>query len=187
METDSNEAARQPSRVLIADLDPDVLRQTNRALSSAGFEVAAAGNAAHAMTLLEGRRFDLLVLDAAMFGADGLAACTAIRGRSRTPLIVASASGTEADIVRALNLGADDYLTKPLREHTLLARIRAILRRAAMNDASVLTVDDAVLDVAAQTIKVGAALARLTRFEILLLRALLMSPGRAVSVERVAH
>ena len=189
MEPDSNETAAeavQPSRVLIADLDPDVLRQTNRVLRNAGFDVAAAGDAAHAMTLLDGRRFDLLVLDAAMFGADELVACTAIRGRARTPVIVSGASGAEADVVRALNLGADDYVTKPLGERTLLARIRAILRRSAMNDAAVLAVDDAVLDVASQQLKHGAAALPLTRLETLLLRALLGSPGRAVSAERLA-
>ena len=176
----------QPSRVLIADADPDVLRQTNLALRGAGFEVAVTGDAAQAMTLLETRRFDLLVLDAAMFGVDGLAACTAIRGRTRTPVIVSSASSAEADVVRALTLGADDYMTKPLRERTLLARIHAILRRSAMNDVSVLSVEDAVLDVAVQRLTRGALTVPLTRLETLLLRALLASPGRAVSGERLA-
>jgi DNA-binding response OmpR family regulator len=138
------------------------------------------------MSLLEDRRFDLLLLDAAMFGADGLAACTAIRGRARTPVIVSSASGAEADIVRALNLGADDYLTKPLRERTLLARIRAILRRSTMNDAGLLAVDDVALDVTAQSLQKGAAVVTLTRLETLLLRVLLASGGRAVSGERLA-
>lgn len=176
----------EPSRVLIADADPDVLRQANRALRGAGFDVAAAGDAAQAKALLETRRFDLLVLDAAMFGSDGLAVCTAIRGRVRTPVIVSSISGAEADVVRAFTLGADDYMTKPLRERTLLARIRAILRRSAMNDASVLCVEDILLDVAAQRLKRGDAAVALTRLETLLLSALLGSPGRAVSGERLA-
>ena len=189
MDVESEESAAspaQPPRVLIADADPDVLRQTNRALRGAGFDVAAAGDAAQVMTLLENRRFDLLVLDATMFGVDGLAACTAIRGRARTPVIVSSASGTEADVVRAFTLGADDYMTKPLRERTLLARINALLRRSAMKDTSVLSVEDAVLDVAAQRLKNGPVTVPLTRLETLLLRALLGSPGRAVSGERLA-
>ncbi len=188
MDADPNEAtaAAQPSRVLIADSDPDALRQANRALESAGFDVAAAGDAARALTLLDRQRFDLLVLEAAMFGADGLAACTAIRGRARTPVIVSSASAAEADVVRALSLGADDYVTKPLQERTLLARIRAILRRSAMNDASALAVDDVVLDVASQRLKSGTAHLLLTRLETVLLRALLGSTGRAVSGERLA-
>ena len=189
METDSNEAARKPappSRVLIADLDADVLRQTNHVLLSAGFDVAAAADASQAMTLLDGPRFDLLVLDAAMFGADELAACMAVRGRARTPVIVSGASGAEADVVRALNLGADDYVTKPLGERTLLARIHAILRRAAMNDAAVLSVDDTELDVAAQQLTSGGAVISLTPLETVFLRVLLGSPGRAVGAERLA-
>ena len=189
MDADSKEAApeaAQASRVLIADLDPEVLRATNRALRNAGFDVAAAGDAAGAITLLENRRFDLLVLDSSMFGADGFAACTAIRGRVRTPVIVSSASAAEADVVRALNLGADDYVTKPLKERTLLARIHAILRRSAMNDVAALGVDDFVLDVAAQQLRNGAAFVTLTRLETVLLRSLLGAPGRAVSGERLA-
>jgi len=187
MDRDSNEApAAQPSRVLIADSDPEVLRQTNRVLRNAGFDVASAGDAANAISLLESRSFDLLVLDSLMFGADGFAACLGVRGRARTPVIVSSASAAEADVVRALNLGADDYVTKPLKEGALLARIRAILRRSAMNDAAVLAVDDVVLDVAAQRLTCGAALVPLTRLETVLLRALVGSAGRAVSGERLA-
>jgi DNA-binding response OmpR family regulator len=189
MDAQTEEAApeaAQASRVLIADLDPEVLRQTNRALCNAGFDVATAGDAAGAVTLLENRRFDLLVLDSSMFGADGFAVCTAIRGRMRTPVIVSSASAAEADVVRAVNLCADDYVTKPLKERTLLARIRAILRRSAMNDVAALTVDGVVLDVSAQRLQSGALLVPLTPLETVLLRVLLGSPGRAVSAERLA-
>ncbi len=132
-----------PSRVLITDVDPNVLRQTNRALVSAGFVVAEAADAERALTLVADQRFDLLVLDSTMFGADGVAVCTAIRGRARTPIIVSSASGAEADVVRALNLGADDYVIKPLKQRTLLARIHAILRRSAMSERGMLGADGA--------------------------------------------
>ena len=85
-----------------------------------------------------------------------------------------------------MNLGADDYVTKPLKERALLARIHAILRRATMNDASSVAVDDVVLDVGSQRLKSATALVPLTRLETLLLRTLLGSPGRAVSGERLA-
>lgn len=175
----------QPSRVLIADTDPDVLRQTNRALVGAGFVVAEAADAERALRLLAAERFDLLVLDATMFGIDGVAVCTAIRGRARTPMIVSSASGSEADVVRALNLGADDYVTKPLKQRTLLARINAILRRSAMSELTVISVDGATLDVSAHELVGGAARVQLTPLETVLLRALLGLPGRAVSAERL--
>lgn len=186
MDLDAANEGVQPSRVLIADADPDVLRQTNRSLVTAGFIVAEAADAERALRLLADERFDLLVLDSTMFGTDGVAVCTAIRGRARTPMIVSSASGSEADVVRALNLGADDYVTKPLRQRTLLARINAILRRSAMSDLSLLNVDGATLDVGAQELMSGDARVPLTRLETTLLRALLASPGRAVSAERLA-
>jgi DNA-binding response OmpR family regulator len=175
-----------PSRVLITDVDPNVLRQTNRALVSAGFVVAEAADAERALTLVADQRFDLLVLDSTMFGADGVAVCTAIRGRARTPIIVSSASGAEADVVRALNLGADDYVIKPLKQRTLLARIHAILRRSAMSERGMLGADGVALDVAAQELTSGTTRVALTRLEAVLLRALLGSPGRAVSAERLA-
>src|SRR5688500_11942154 len=148
MDLDAASEPVPPSRVLITDADPHVLRQTNGALVGAGFIVAEAANAERALRLVADQRFDLLVLDSTLFGADGVAVCTAMRGRARTPIIVSSASGSEADIVRALNLGADDYVTKPLKQRTLLARIRAILRRSAMNERGTLGADGATLDVA---------------------------------------
>lgn len=175
-----------PSRVLIADSDAKVLRRMNRALVGAGFAVAAADDVASAMTMAVRERFDLLVLDPAMFGADGLAVCAGIGAQARTPIIVSSASKEEGDIVRALELGADDYVTKPLQERELLARISAVLRRAVPNRADVLAVDDVVLDVAAQLLRRGEALLRLTRLETVVLCGLLVVPGRSVSAERLA-
>lgn len=187
MEAHSKVAAQcSPSRVLLADSDARVLRQTNRALTNAGFDVAAAGDAARVLRLLSAQRFDLLVLESALFGADGLEVCAAIRGRARTPLIVSSASSGEADVVRALNLGADDYVTRPLRERTLLARINAILRRSASNESAVVSTDDAVLDAEAQTLTSGEARLDLTPLETAVMRVLLSSYGRAVSAERLA-
>lgn len=186
MDLDAANEPVTPSRVLLTDSDPVVLRQTNTALVSAGFVVAEAADAQRALTLLADQRFDLLVLDSSMFGTDGVAACTAIRGRSRTPMIVSSASGSEADVVRALNLGADDYVMKPLKQRTLLARIHAILRRSAMHDRNMLGVDGATLDVAAQELASGGTRVPLTRLETILLGALLGSAGRAISAERLA-
>src|SRR5690606_7019225 len=102
------------------------------------------------------------------------------------PMIVSSASGAEADVVRALNLGADDYVMKPLQQRALLARINAILRRSAASEAGVLGVNGTMLDTTAQQLEHGATRVPLTRLETVLLRALLQSPGRAVSVERLA-
>ena len=186
MDLDAANERIPPSRVLLADSDPLVLKQTNTALVSAGFVVAAAADAQRALSLLADQRFDLLVLDSTMFGSDGVAVCTAIRSRSRTPTIVSSASGSEADVVRALNLGADDYVMKPLQQRALLARINAILRRSTMHEPDRLDVDGATLDSGAQVLFNGSTRVALTPLETTLLRALLAAPGRAVSTERLA-
>lgn len=173
-------------KVLIADSDASVLRETNIALTSAGLEVAAAADAARALELLEQQRFDLLVLEAAMFAPDGAAVWGAIRGRARTPIIVSSSSAAEADVVRALELGADDYVTRPFKHGALLARIQAILRRVAADRAAKLTAGEITLDVAARRLARGGAVVTLTELETALMRLLLAAHGRAVSSERLA-
>jgi len=187
MELDRHNAAAHPGRVLIVDSDPDVLHETDRTLRSAGFAVAAARSVERALTLLEAQRFDLLVLDSVMLGTDGLASWLTARGRGRTPIIVSSVSASEADVVSALNFGADDYVTKPLQQRILLARINAILRRSVIDDTPILTVNSIVLDVTSQSLCGGAAAVPLTRLETGIVQALLSSAGRAVSAERLAR
>ena len=118
------------ARVLIVDDEPQVLRLLRTALTERGYDVATAGNGEEALASLEHRLADVVILDLVMPGLSGLDVCRIVRERSAVPIIVLSARGDEHDKVRALDLGADDYLTKPFGMEELLARIRVALRHS---------------------------------------------------------
>ncbi len=121
-------------KVLIADDDRDLLDLIAFTLSQAGFLPIKApdGNAALALFASEGP--DLIVLDINMPGASGFKVCETIRAQSGVPIMMLTARNEEEDLVRSLELGADDYLTKPFSPRTLLARIKALMRRAGMEN-----------------------------------------------------
>ena len=105
-------------------------------LTQAGFLVVKAADGTAALQLFERESPDLVVLDINMPGASGFQVCEAIRTQSRVPIMMLTVRGEEEDLVRALELGADDYLTKPFSPRTLLARIKALLRRAGMENSA---------------------------------------------------
>jgi two-component system KDP operon response regulator KdpE len=115
---------------LIVDDEPQVLRLLRTSLTERGYEVATAGSGEDALAALEHRMPDVVILDLVMPGLSGLDVCRIVRERSAVPIIVLSARGDEHDKVRALDLGADDYLTKPFGMEELLARIRVALRHS---------------------------------------------------------
>ncbi len=117
-------------RVLVVDDEVEIRRALGRALTARGHQVAVAADGAEALTQAEGFRPDVVVLDLNLPTLDGLEVCRRIRGTSAVPILVLSVREDEADKVSALDLGADDYLTKPFGIDELLARVRALLRRA---------------------------------------------------------
>ena len=117
-------------RVLLVDDEPAIQRSVGALLRARGYEVDIAGGGARALELLTERPPHLLVLDLGLPDLEGTEVCRRVRERSAVPIIVLSARGAEADKVQALDLGADDYVTKPFGAEELLARIRAALRRA---------------------------------------------------------
>jgi two-component system, OmpR family, response regulator ResD len=119
-----------PARVLVVDDEPIVRDVVVRYLTRAGFETTEAGDGEEARALLEQARPDVVVLDVMLPGIDGLELCRWIRGRSAVPVILLTARGDESDRVAGLDLGADDYVTKPFSPRELAARVRAVLRRA---------------------------------------------------------
>jgi DNA-binding response OmpR family regulator len=126
------------------------------------------------------------VLDINMPGASGFQVCESIRKRSRVPVIMLTVRGEEEDLVRALELGADDYLTKPFSPRTLLARIKALLRRAGMESSAPLASGRVTLDIEEHTVKIGTAdPVRLTKLELRLLQMLLANAGHTVSTDRL--
>lgn len=118
------------ARILVIDDELRVRRLLQTALTERGYDVSTAASGEEALAVMAQRRPDLLLLDLVMPGMSGLDVCRAVREHSRTPIVVLSAHGEERAKVEALDLGADDYLTKPFGMEELLARIRVALRHA---------------------------------------------------------
>ncbi len=118
------------TRVLIVDDELETLKYVGANLKARGYEVVTAADGSEALKKADEDVFDLILLDITMPGPDGFAVCAAIRKTSTVPIIMLSARGQEKDKVRALDLGADDYITKPFGIDELLARIRSALRRS---------------------------------------------------------
>ncbi|MBI5935154.1 MAG: response regulator transcription factor [Chloroflexi bacterium] len=117
-------------RVLIVDDEPRYLRLLDANLRTEGYEVVTASDGQQAIDVFSAQPVDLILLDIMMPRMDGFAACQRIREFSSVPIIILTAKGEEQDRVRGLDLGADDYLVKPFSATELLARVRAVLRRA---------------------------------------------------------
>ena len=116
--------------ILIVDDNPEIREIINVLLGGEGFEVSEAENGSQALTLIEQQDFDLIILDIMMPGDDGFSLCQQIRRKSQVPIIMLTAASDEADRVIGLELGADDYIAKPFSPRELMARIKALLRRA---------------------------------------------------------
>jgi len=175
-------------RVLVVDDDPTVSDVVRRYLERAGFEVDLAGDGLAALTAYERDAPDLVVLDLMLPGMDGLEVCRRLRARSTgVPIIMLTALGEESDRVLGLQLGADDYVTKPFSPRELVLRVRSVLRRAGADGvaetrpttAAMLTDGDLVVDVARRVAARGGAELALTVREFDLLVYLMSNPGRA--------
>src|SRR6266487_1913234 len=116
--------------VLTADDDPHLLRLVMRNLELEGYEVLTASDGQQALEQIKAHTPDLVLLDVMMPKMDGFTVCQQVRAFSAVPIIIVTARGQDQDKVRGLDLGADDYLTKPFSIEELLARVRAVLRRA---------------------------------------------------------
>lgn len=121
-----------PSHILVVDDDRQIRTMLARYLGDHGLRVTMADGGTQMMDLLADHRFDVVVLDVMMPGDDGFTLCQRLRARSTVPIILLTARDTETDRVIGLELGADDYVPKPFNPRELLARIRAMLRRASM-------------------------------------------------------
>jgi len=174
-------------KILVADDDPDLLDLVAYALAQAGFLVVKAKNGTEALGSYDEETPDLVILDINMPGATGFEVCASLRERGSTPIIMLTARGEEQDLVRALELGADDYLTKPFSPRTLLARIKALLRRAKIESAAgSMNAGRITLDAGDSTVRIGNGQPiALTKLEFRLMQALLAQAGRAVHSDRL--
>jgi two-component system KDP operon response regulator KdpE len=159
-------------------------------LKARGYDVLAAEDGAEALKVLAERTFDLLILDIMMPGPDGLAVLEAARRDSTVPVLMLSARGREADKVQALDLGADDYLTKPFGVEELLARVRAALRRADTTPRSSQAAyrrADLEVDFAARRARLAGADIPLTQKEYDVLAYLARNAGKVLTHRQILH
>ncbi|HHC09580.1 MAG TPA: response regulator transcription factor [Actinobacteria bacterium] len=171
-------------RILVVEDDPAVREAVERALRYEGYLVETAADGARAVDLVEADPPDVVVLDLMMPVLDGLEACRLLRARGHdVPILVLTALADVGDRVAGLDAGADDYLVKPFALEELLARIRALLRRADGAVTEVLRVADLVMDVAARRVTRDGEELHLTKTEFELLERLLRSAGRVVERE----
>jgi DNA-binding response OmpR family regulator len=176
-------------KILAVDDDPDLLALVAFALTNAGYAVVKAGDTGPALRTFDAELPDLVILDINLPSGSGFDVCRAIRGRSEVPIMMLTVRGEEEDLVRALELGADDYMTKPFSPRTLLARVKALLRRSGIEAGDALAAGKVSLDIEAHAITIGGGQAlRLTRLETRLLQILIAQAGHVVSAERLlAH
>jgi two-component system response regulator MprA len=170
-------------RILVVDDESAVREAVERALRLDGYDVAVAGDGREALETLDERRPDAVVLDVLMPRIDGLELCRRLRGRGdRTPVLMLTARDAVADRVAGLDAGADDYLVKPFALEELLARLRALLRRAAPGaDRAPLRFADLNLDPLSYEVRRGERVIELTRTEFLLLELFLHHPRQVLT------
>ncbi|MFI5035388.1 MAG: winged helix-turn-helix domain-containing protein [Acidimicrobiales bacterium] len=173
--------------VLVVEDEESFVDALSVGLEREGFDLAVARDGAEAVSLFAQGRYDVVLLDLMLPKVSGLDVCRSIRAHSDVPIIVVSAKGEEVDTVLMLELGADDYVTKPYRLRELVARIRAVLRRREGHD---YTADEerleqgrVRLDVDARRCYVGNREIKLRKKEFALLRQLLENPGRVLTRE----
>jgi two-component system response regulator MprA len=178
-------------KILVVDDERAVRESLRRALELEGYEIELAGDGSEALDRLESSEEpDAMILDVLMPGVDGLEVCRHIRGTgSRLPVLMLTARTEVEDRVAGLDAGADDYLTKPFALEELLARVRALLRRATDEDGDVLRFADLELDPGTREVRRGDRPIELTRTEFSLLELFLQNPRqvltRSVIFERV--
>ncbi len=166
-------------RILIVDDEPEILRLVRDYLASAGFSVATAKTGDEALMRARMDPPDLVVLDLGLPGLDGLDVTRSLRRQGDVPIIMLTARDDETDKLVGLELGADDYVTKPFSPRELVARVRAVLRRrSGRTDAEILEAGELVLDVPRMRVTRAGDPVDLTATEFSLLAVMARQPGR---------
>lgn len=167
-------------KILVVDDEPKIIQLTQDYLENAGFSVISAGDGERALAVIRDEQPDLVVLDLGLPGMDGLDVCRSIRKTSNLPIIMLTARDEETDKLVGLELGADDYITKPFSPKELVARVRSVLRRSELvqEGREVIRVGDVTLDLPRMQVTVSGEEIELTATEFQLLQALASQPGR---------
>jgi two-component system, OmpR family, KDP operon response regulator KdpE len=169
-------------RILVCDDEPQILRALKVILREAGFETIPAETGEEALDKAAVRPPDAAIVDLVLPDIDGIEVCRRLREWSEMPILVLSAVGEEEEKVRALEAGADDYVTKPFGSRELVARLQAALRRAGGGpDEPAIRVDGLEVDLSARTVRVDGSEVHLTPIEFDLLRTLARNRGRLMT------
>jgi two-component system, OmpR family, alkaline phosphatase synthesis response regulator PhoP len=170
-------------RILVVDDEEDILELVRFHLAREGYQLTLAATGENALKKTKHETFDLVVLDLMLPGLDGLEVAKALKADARTksvPIVMLTAKGEDADVVSGLEIGADDYITKPFSPRVLTARVKAVLRRrskAAPDDTKVITIYDLEIHPGHRTVLAGGKPVDLTYTEFQLLSLLARRPG----------
>jgi DNA-binding response OmpR family regulator len=177
-------------RILLVDDEPDILETVSYAVRQQGFEVECAQDGQSALELARTGRFDLLICDVMLPGMLGIDVCRTLRKESSLPIILVTARDSETDRVLGLELGADDYVTKPFSSAELVSRVRALLRRRELDlaeggDAATAVVGGIRVDLLRHQVEVDGKPTALTPSEFKLLALLVEQPDRVFSRQQI--
>jgi len=176
----------QPARILLVDDEQSVQKLLSYPLRKEGYEVVPAMDGQEALERCRGQSFDLIVLDVMLPKIDGFDVCRQIRAQSSVPIIMLTAKAEEFDKVLGLELGADDYITKPFSMREFRSRVKAVLRRSDLlreeqRDEEPIEADELRVDFAKRTVEIRGEPVRLTYVEFEILSILARNPGRVFS------
>ena len=173
------------TRILVVDDEPSIIKFLRANLEAKGYEVLVAMNGAEALQTFEMELPDLMILDIMMPKMDGFEVCRRLREWSQTPIIMLSARGDVGDKVKCLDLGADDYITKPFGKDELVARVKAVLRRtesaATVPSQPAFTSSDLEISFAQRQVTIAGKEVKLTPTEYNLLQELVLNAGKVLT------
>lgn len=177
--------AHAPARILIAEDEAPLRNLVRMSLEANGHQVTVVGDGEEALASFVANPFDLVILDIMMPKKDGLEVCREIRRRSEAPIIMITALGSTDDLVKGLEMGADDYIAKPFTFREVQARINAVLRRMQWAEdsrsAAVITIGALAVDAEAVEARIHGRPVHLTPIEFKLLHTLMSSPGKVLT------
>jgi DNA-binding response OmpR family regulator len=171
-----------PKKILLVDDEPEILEICRDYLKASGYDVVTAKDGVQGLSSFRRERPDLIVLDLMLPEMDGLDVCRAIRRESNVPIIMLTARVEETDKLIGLELGADDYITKPFSPRELVARVKVVLRRVSGDSAAeVIRVGNVLLDRAQYEVQIGKRIVTLTPTEFEIMATLMSQPSRIFS------